>query len=178
MNKKYLVNCDICHHRCKIALGAYGFCGIRQNLDGKLVNQGYGKITALALDPIEKKPLYRFYPGSAILSVGSLGCNMNCSFCQNHHIARLRLDSAEPNSVWESYTPKALVELAIETKKQGNRGLAFTYNEPLINYEFIIDCAKKMKEMDSELKSCSCNKRASRNSSCKKTPSLRRCGKY
>lgn len=152
MNKKYLVNCDICHHRCKIALGAYGFCGIRQNLDGKLVNQGYGKITALALDPIEKKPLYRFYPGSAILSVGSLGCNMNCSFCQNHHIARLRLDSAESNSVWESYTPKALVELAIETKKQGNRGLAFTYNEPLINYEFIIDCAKKMKEMDSELK--------------------------
>lgn len=148
--------CDICHHNCLISENAYGFCGVRQNVKKKIVNQAYGKITALALDPIEKKPLYRFFPGSKILSVGSLGCNMLCNFCQNHHIARLRLDKIEEfqgkeNRLWENYSPKALVEMAKRTKAQGNIGLAFTYNEPLINYEYIIDCAKFAKKKDSKL---------------------------
>lgn len=134
-------HCDICHRHCAIAEGALGFCKARKNIGGEIKNIAYGKLTAIALDPIEKKPLKHFYPGSSILSVGSFGCNMNCSFCQNHHIAR----SGETDSHWQELDPHSLVSLALEARAQGNIGIAFTYNEPLINYEYIIDVAQAAK---------------------------------
>lgn len=156
MNKQKKITCDVCHHNCLIPEKGFGFCGTRQNLGSSIVNQAYGKVTALALDPIEKKPLYRFFPGSKILSIGSLGCNMTCSFCQNYHIAGAKLsknhnETGIDTALWKEYSPEDLVSLAIQTKVQGNSGLAFTYNEPLINYEFIIDCAKYAKKKDSDL---------------------------
>jgi pyruvate formate lyase activating enzyme len=102
----------------------------------------YGKITALALDPIEKKPLNFFYPGCFILSVGSFGCNMRCAFCQNWEI------SASDGSETVSYelTPPELAQTALSLRDRGNIGLAYTYNEPLINYEFVSDCAVIIRE--------------------------------
>ena len=97
----------------------------------------YGLVSSLALDPIEKKPLRRFYPGSMILSLGGYGCNLRCPFCQNHSIS-LEYD----REGGELLTPAAVCDLALSTVPQGNIGLAYTYNEPLINYEFVHDCAK------------------------------------
>ena len=104
----------------------------------------YGRVTSLALDPIEKKPLARFCPGSMILSVGSFGCNLRCPFCQNYEIswsdaARGFAETAE------TITPEALTELALKLRRRGNIGIAFTYNEPLIGYEFVRDAAKLAK---------------------------------
>lgn len=104
---------------------------------------GYGKLTAIALDPIEKKPLARFYPGSRILSVGSFGCNMGCYFCQNHSIAC----AGEADVPWQEVGPQALCEMAWDMKARGNIGLAFTYNEPLLNLEYITDCADLLKPL-------------------------------
>ncbi len=132
------IQCDICFRRCTLDEGQTGFCRIRINENGKNISKNYGKLSALALDPIEKKPLKRFYPGSYILSVGGLGCNMRCPFCQNWHISM-----TDAGRVY-SYTPGELVELAANT--QGNIGIAFTYNEPMINYEYILDSAKLLKE--------------------------------
>jgi pyruvate formate lyase activating enzyme len=118
------------------------------------VADSYGKLTALALDPIEKKPLARFRPGSMILSVGSYGCNLACPFCQNSDIARARggngsdgSDTANGNHHasalrFHTYTPPELVETALSLKNRGNIGVAYTYNEPLINYEFVSDTAQ------------------------------------
>ena len=96
----------------------------------------YGRVTSAALDPIEKKPLARFYPGSMILSVGSFGCILNCPFCQNYEIAGAGEDFPS-----ESVTPHRLAELAEGLKTRGNIGLAYTYNEPLVGWEFVRDCA-------------------------------------
>ncbi|MEL3908845.1 MAG: AmmeMemoRadiSam system radical SAM enzyme [Treponemataceae bacterium] len=149
MNKK--LKCTVCHHNCELLPSAMGFCGVRQNIDGKIVNRSYGLISSIALDPIEKKPLYQYFPGSSILSVGSFGCNMACDFCQNYHIAQKRLPKCDTES-GERFTPLELVELAVRTKHRGNIGIAFTYNEPLINYEFIIDCGKIIKKTNADLK--------------------------
>jgi pyruvate formate lyase activating enzyme len=100
-----------------------------------VTSSAYGKVTALALDPIEKKPLNFFYPGSFILSVGSFGCNMHCSFCQNWEI------STSDGGRVETMTPQDILDAALSLKKCGNIGVAYTYNEPLINYEFVSDCA-------------------------------------
>lgn len=101
------------------------------------VDQNYGRITSLALDPIEKKPLAQFMPGSKVLSVGSYGCNLRCPFCQNASIA-----CAGPNDVrWREVTPEALADKALELAPEGNIGVAFTYNEPLVGYEFVRDTA-------------------------------------
>lgn len=136
------VQCEICPHHCKIEEGHVGLCKARRNLEGKIVSDNYGKLTALALDPIEKKPLYHFHPGSKILSVGSYGCNLNCPFCQNCDISMVGNEEIETQEV----TCEELVQKAIELRSRGNIGIAYTYNEPLIGFEFIRDCAALAKE--------------------------------
>lgn len=100
--------CQVCPRHCRISEGNLGFCRARRNISGTIVDDNYGKITAAALDPIEKKPLARFYPGSKIFSVGSYGCNLRCSFCQNHEISMT--DGRDLNLV--DITPEDLVARA------------------------------------------------------------------
>ncbi|MGI6695127.1 MAG: AmmeMemoRadiSam system radical SAM enzyme [Christensenellales bacterium] len=134
--------CGLCPRRCRLSEGQAGFCRARVMREGVSRPLAYGKVTALALDPTSKKPLARFHPGSRILSVGSFGCNMNCYFCQNHGIAR----AGEGDSHWQEVTPQALCAMALELVPRGNIGLAFTYNEPMLNLEFIGDCADILKQ--------------------------------
>lgn len=139
--------CDICPRRCSLQEDQTGFCHARVNRAGVIVCENYGRVTSLALDPIEKKPLRRFYPESKILSVGSYGCNMDCGYCQNCEIARADSTSIE----WEHISPESLVTLAEAYRPQGNIGLAFTYNEPLIGYEYVLDCAKLAKPREFQI---------------------------
>jgi len=131
------VKCVLCPHYCVIADNHTGICGARRNIGGELIAENYGQITSFALDPIEKKPLYHFRPGSKILSAGSYGCNMRCAFCQNYGISQIHAES-------EYITPDKLVELAYNTPD--NTGVAFTYNEPTIGIEYIIDSAPLIKQ--------------------------------
>ncbi|WP_457942744.1 AmmeMemoRadiSam system radical SAM enzyme [Caproiciproducens sp. LBM24188] len=134
--------CEICPHRCRIAEGKTGFCGARRNQNGTIVCESYGQLTSIALDPIEKKPLRRFCPGSKVLSVGSYGCSFRCPFCQNCSISMASSDTADTVEV----TPELLVGRALELVPCGNIGLAYTYNEPTVSYEFVLDCAKLCQE--------------------------------
>ncbi len=126
------VQCGLCPHRCVIADGKRGRCQARENRGGKLYALTYGRAASLAVDPIEKKPLYHFYPGREILSLGNWGCNFACSFCQNHDISQHEVPT-------RAFSPEDAVTMARESK---SIGLAYTYNEPLINFEFVRDCAK------------------------------------
>ena len=139
MNK---ATCDLCPRYCKLAPQQIGFCGSRMNVDGKINSLSYGKITSIALDPIEKKPLSYYKPGTRILSVGSFGCNMACAFCQNYEIARAKYDTYNLSYL----SPEDLVNVAVKEKIRGNIGLAFTYNEPLIIFEYLLDSALLAKE--------------------------------
>ena len=136
-----MAKCEVCFRHCEIKEGGTGFCGARAVKDGVVFAQNYGKITSMALDPIEKKPLARFYPGNLILSVGSYGCNLRCPFCQNSEISW-----SDEVPIWRDnareITPEELVAIAVQTKSRGNIGIAYTYNEPLIGYEFVLDCAR------------------------------------
>ncbi|MCH3966634.1 MAG: radical SAM protein [Bacilli bacterium] len=125
--------CPLCFHKCSLEEGKTGFCKGRKNVGGKIIPINYGLITALALDPVEKKPFREFYPGRKILSVGSFGCNLACPFCQNFEI------SQEIPSNAKRFSPSELVSLAVSLKKEGNIGIAFTYNEPMIDPEMIRD---------------------------------------
>jgi len=136
------VMCEICPHYCKIEEGKLGLCRGRRNVEGRIVCDNYGKITGFALDPIEKKPLYYFYPGSKILSVGSYGCNLSCDFCQNSDISMAGSETIETSTI----SCEELVNKALYYKGNGNIGIAYTYNEPLISYEYIRDCSKLAKE--------------------------------
>ena len=127
------VHCHLCPYECLIPPDGKGACGVRQNVDGILYSLIYGKTTGLALDPIEKKPLYRFFPGEHILSLGTRGCNLHCDFCQNWHI------SQDANGPMENITSEEVVERA---KLLRSFGIAYTYNEPFIWYEFVLDTAK------------------------------------
>ena len=130
--------CAICPHGCQLAEGQLGLCRARRAVGGRVVDDNYGRVTSLALDPIEKKPLARFRPGSRVLSVGSYGCNLRCPFCQNASIA-----CAGPSDVpWREVSPPQLVEAAQATVAQGGIGLAYTYNEPFVGFEFVRDCAQ------------------------------------
>lgn len=129
--------CTLCFHRCVLMDGQTGFCRARRNENGSIMSINYGKVTSLALDPIEKKPLVHFYPGSKILSVGSFGCNLACPFCQNYEIAAA--DEAHIKTVY--ICPQSLVQKALELVPQGNIGIAYTYNEPLVGYAYVRDCA-------------------------------------
>lgn len=135
--------CDRCHHNCRLKEGQSGICNTRMARDGELVPLNYGRFTSLALDPIEKKPLYHFYPGTFILSVGSFGCNLKCPFCQNHAISQ-----ADASIDTHYFNVEELVDIAVQMslRPQGNLGIAFTYNEPLMNYEFILDTAPLLKQ--------------------------------
>jgi pyruvate formate lyase activating enzyme len=138
------MNCPVCFRHCLLEEGQLGFCKARKNENGKSVPANYGLITSLALDPIEKKPLRRFYPGSYILSVGSYGCNLSCPFCQNYAISQADLTS-EATRV----SPDDIVSKALALKRDGeNIGIAFTYNEPLVGYEFVRDTAALAKTKD------------------------------
>ena len=133
------MNCPICPHHCPLNDGEIGRCRARANIDNKIIDLNYGRLTSIALDPIEKKPLYKFYPGSWILSVGSFGCNLNCPFCQNYSISM-----ADSTFETQNVTPEYLAQLALELthRERGNIGVAFTYNEPFISYEFVRDTSK------------------------------------
>ena len=135
--------CPVCPHHCALREGAVGRCRARKCVGGKITCINYGKITSLALDPIEKKPLYYFYPGSRIVSVGSFGCNLSCPFCQNHEIAAAGAGEAR---YARDMTPEEICEIAEETRDRGNIGVAYTYNEALVGYEFVRDTAKLVHE--------------------------------
>lgn len=132
--------CEICPKHCRLAVGEVGSCRARVNDGEKITALNYGAITSIALDPIEKKPLYKFFPGSKILSVGSYGCNLNCPFCQNFKISMA--DSTFPT---RKILPAQLAALAAELAPQKNIGVAFTYNEPFISYEFVRDTSELLK---------------------------------
>lgn len=134
--------CKVCFRHCDIEEGALGACKARTCLDGVVVAANYGRVTALALDPIEKKPLARFCPGSKILSYGSYGCNLFCPFCQNYDISRT--DGSEFEAE-DKLTPEALADIAYKFRNRGNIGVAYTYNEPMVSYEFVRDAAKLVK---------------------------------
>lgn len=133
--------CSVCFRHCKIEEGQIGFCGGRTVKDGRVAAYNYGRITSLALDPIEKKPLSRFHPGSRILSAGSFGCNLRCPFCQNYEISWSGQAMRYAEKA-ETLSPEELADLAEQLKTRDNIGIAFTYNEPLIGYEFVRDTAK------------------------------------
>ncbi|MCR5684401.1 MAG: AmmeMemoRadiSam system radical SAM enzyme [Lachnospiraceae bacterium] len=132
--------CEVCFRHCKIEEGNIGFCGARTVKDGAVKALNYGKISGLALDPIEKKPLKRFYPGSHILSVGSFGCNLRCPFCQNSDISWSE-EAMHYAKTTDDLSKEQLVKIALETKTKGNIGIAFTYNEPLVGYEYVYDAS-------------------------------------
>lgn len=133
--------CDVCFRHCELAEGQTGPCGARAARDGAVRPKYYGRLSSLALDPIEKKPLYHFHPGSMILSAGSLGCDLKCPFCQNHEIAQAGPDGRFAAET-EEVSPEKLVSLALHLRSRGNIGIAFTYNEPLVGYEYVRDTAK------------------------------------
>lgn len=134
-------SCKVCWRHCAPPEGNYGACGARKTVNGKVVCDNYGKLTSLALDPIEKKPLRHFHPGSKILSIGSYGCSLHCPFCQNHEISM-----PDEDIEYRLVSPEELAAIAYELKDRGNIGLAYTYNEPLISYEYVRDCGRLIHE--------------------------------
>ncbi|MBQ6334005.1 MAG: AmmeMemoRadiSam system radical SAM enzyme [Erysipelotrichaceae bacterium] len=137
--------CDVCFRHCQLKDGQLGFCGGRIGDKDGVKAYNYGKITSLALDPIEKKPLRRFYPGSMILSAGSFGCNIRCPFCQNYEISWSKIAQREAQRA-EYISPEDMLKIGLGLKDRGNIGIAFTYNEPLIGYEYMVDCGKLFHE--------------------------------
>lgn len=129
-------------NHCRLDEAEIGFCRARINRSDVISALNYGVVTAIALDPIEKKPLRHFFPGSRILSVGSFGCNLRCPFCQNYEISMAGSEEAHGRRM----TPEDLVGNARRLVGEGNIGLAYTYNEPLVGYEFVRDCAKLIKK--------------------------------
>ena len=133
------LRCLVCPHHCRLKKGQRGICRVKVNREGQLYSQNYGEFSALALDPIEKKPLYHFYPGAMILSAGSWGCNLGCQFCQNYAIAH-----EQPSTRFIS--GDELLEISLACRQQGSIGLAFTYNEPMIWLEYIMDVAPRLQQ--------------------------------
>lgn len=135
--------CRVCPHHCRLPEGAFGRCRARKNEGGRVICANYGKLTSIALDPIEKKPLSYFHPGSMILSVGSFGCNLSCPFCQNYQIAAA--GESDFRSLYE-VSPRELCSMAKGETARGNIGVAYTYNEALAGYEFVRDSARLVHE--------------------------------
>jgi pyruvate formate lyase activating enzyme len=131
------VDCVLCPHRCcRIAEGHTGRCRVRKNVGGRLRSLIYGEVASAHVDPIEKKPLYHFHPGSRILSIGTWGCNFGCVFCQNWEISQ------------ETVATQSMTagEVSASAGRDGSIGVAYTYNEPSVWYEFVVDCAQRVKE--------------------------------
>lgn len=134
--------CPVCWRHCRIPEDGTGWCSARRNVGGVNLCDNYGMITSLALDPVEKKPFARFHPGKMLLSAGSYGCNMACPFCQNYSISQ----SDRDGGLFRQIAPDTLAELALGQRRSGCIGLAFTYNEPMISYEYVRDAARYAKE--------------------------------
>jgi pyruvate formate lyase activating enzyme len=132
------IECYLCPHHCKVAEGKTGLCGVRKNNGKEIELITYGIISGYSLDPLEKKPLYHFYPGYNVLSIGSYGCNMKCDFCQNYQISQQVLNDAK-----RDVSPEELVSSALSARR--NIGLAFTYNEPMVWFEYIRDVARSVR---------------------------------
>jgi pyruvate formate lyase activating enzyme len=137
------IKCHICRWKCSIALSGLGVCRMYKNVDGILYNLNYGLASSVAIDPIEKKPLYHFYPGSKVFSLGSWGCNFHCEGCQNWQISCADVDSSGRGS--QEILPAQAVQLAIEN---GCQGIAWTYNEPTMWFEYTLDSAKLAKKQN------------------------------
>lgn len=133
------LECLLCPHFCKIAIGKTGICDVRKNVGDRIELITHGVISGYSLDPVEKKPLYHFYPGYKVLSIGSYGCNMRCDFCQNYHISQ---------NIPEKISPEISSEEIVNNALSANRniGLAFTYNEPIIWFEFVKEVATLAKK--------------------------------
>lgn len=130
-----IVKCKLCPHGCVIRDGDMGVCRVRENSGGTLISLNYGKIASFAYDPIEKKPLYHFYPGSKILSIGTYGCNLKCDFCQNWEISQKKSMTMELEDE----------DILLMAKSRGSIGIAYTYNEPSISYEYVLHLCKLVK---------------------------------
>jgi len=137
------VHCYLCPHNCKINPDNRGICKLRKNINGKLVSENYARICSAGFDPIEKKPLYHYMPGMIIFSVGSIGCNLQCKFCQNYEISQSSID--EFNYLQEQ-SAEDLIRIA--QSREENAGIAYTYNEPTIWYEFMLDIARMAKDVE------------------------------
>jgi pyruvate formate lyase activating enzyme len=135
------VQCLLCPHKCIIEPGQYGLCHTRKNENGMLGTESYGILSAISTDPVEKKPLYHFYPGSDILSIGSFGCNLRCDFCQNCEISQIDDSTLSRHSFRD---PEDIVSKAV--LHRNNIGLAYTYNEPTVYYEYMMRCSNLIRE--------------------------------
>ncbi|KUO70330.1 MAG: radical SAM protein [Clostridia bacterium BRH_c25] len=138
------VICRLCPHECTIAPGKFGVCRVRNNIEGTLYTHNYGKISAVAMDPVEKKPLYHFFPGKYVLSLGTVGCNFRCSFCQNHHIAQRGAE--EKMGAGALYEASEGYLLSLCRQEEDCIGIAYTYNEPTIWYEYVLETARYIKD--------------------------------
>jgi pyruvate formate lyase activating enzyme len=139
IKKNDMVQCKLCNHNCNISNGKNGVCGVRKNDNGKLLSLIYSSVSSLAVDPIEKKPLYHFYPGTNAFSIGTVGCNFKCSHCQNYSISTANSDYSDIKDI----SPYQVVEYA---KNFNCKGVSYTYNEPTIWYEFTYDSSKLVKK--------------------------------
>lgn len=128
------IQCDLCPRKCRLKDGQQGFCFIREVRNGELVLTSYGRASGFCIDPIEKKPLNHFYPGTGVLSFGTAGCNLGCRFCQNWDISKARRD----DRLTSPATPEKIAQAA---KDHGCKSIAFTYNDPVIFAEYAIDCS-------------------------------------
>ena len=131
------LRCSLCPHHCAIAPGAFGLCKVRSNADGKIALPFYGEISSMAIDPMEKKPLYHFRPGSSVFSVGFIGCNLRCPFCQNWEI------SQSVDTRTRQFSPRELVAEALRLKQTS---VAWTYSEPLVHIEYLLDAMPLVRE--------------------------------
>lgn len=136
------VRCLLCPHQCLVADGKTGICRVRKNISGQMYSMVYGHLAAIHSDPVEKKPLYHFYPGHRILSTGTFGCNLHCTFCQNYDISQ---NDSGANRMNNEISPRELAEKASQIP--GNLGIAYTYNEPTVFFEFMLDTAFEIKTM-------------------------------
>jgi pyruvate formate lyase activating enzyme len=130
------VRCELCPHRCLVSEGKRGICRVRENRGGRLFALTYGKVSSVQFDPVEKKPLYHFHPGKPILSIGSVGCNFRCGFCQNHPLVECAVPLA----------PVPISDLVRAARRERAVGISYTYNEPLIWFEFVVDCAREFRK--------------------------------
>ncbi|MBQ3282761.1 MAG: AmmeMemoRadiSam system radical SAM enzyme [Atopobiaceae bacterium] len=139
-----VVRCTTCFRGCALAPGQVGVCRARGNVDGTVVPTGYGRVTSIAVDPIEKKPIARWRPGSTVLSLGGYGCNLRCPWCQNASISQVGEDGVG----WREVSPEDVAALAVRLNCEDPRmvGVAYTYNEPLVAWEFVRDCGELVHE--------------------------------
>lgn len=137
--KDDILKCSLCPHKCILYPGKVGICGVRQNIKGEMYSLNYMDTTSIALDPIEKKPLYHFHPGESILSLGTWGCNLKCPFCQNFEIAHLK------PAYMKRLNTNAIPALM---KNYNVQGVAYTYSEPIVWYEFVLDASREVKYAD------------------------------